>query len=243
MARINLLPWRAERRKQREREFFMQLGAAAAVAVLLVIGWSMWMGMRIDNQTDRNAYLQGQITQLKAENEQIKNLDKVRDRLLARKKIIEDLQANRSQMVHLFDELVKRTPESVRLTSMAQKGELLTLDGVAQSNAAVADYMRNLEASPWLGAADLKKTEKKAGDSRMPYEFGLVVKLGIPKSDASGMAPAGSQSVAAETVPSVPVATAGAARTTVPAPLRVAATTARKPAAGKLGVVKSGAQP
>ena len=226
MARINLLPWRAERRKLREREFFIQLGAAAAVAVGLVVVWAMWMGMRIDNQNDRNAYLQGQIAQLKAENEQIKNLDKVRDRLLARKKIIEDLQANRSQMVHLFDELVKRTPDSIRLTSMAQKGDLLTLDGLAQSNAAVADYMRNLEASPWLGAADLKKTEKRAGDSRMPYTFGLTVKMGMPKN---GEAPAGaSSSLAAMPVPAVP------------AP---AASVSAKPAASPAGLAKPGAQP
>ena len=226
MARINLLPWRAERRKLREREFFIQLGAAAAVALGLVVVWAMWMGMRIDNQNDRNAYLQGQIAQLKAENEQIKNLDKVRDRLLARKKIIEDLQANRSQMVHLFDELVKRTPDSIRLTSMAQKGDLLTLDGVAQSNAAVADYMRNLEASPWLGAADLKKTEKQAGDSRMPYAFGLTVKMGMPKN---GGAPAGaSSSLATMPVP------------TLPAPV---ASVSARPAASPAGMAKPGAQP
>ncbi|MCK9366113.1 MAG: PilN domain-containing protein [Metallibacterium scheffleri] len=238
MARINLLPWRAERRKQREREFFMQLGAAAAVALVLVIGWSMWMGMRIDNQTDRNAYLQGQITQLKAENEQIKNLDKVRDRLLARKKIIEDLQANRSQMVHLFDELVKRTPPSVRLTSMAQKGEQLTLEGVAQSNAAVADYMRNLEASPWLGAADLQKTEKKAGDSRMPYDFGLTVKLGMPKN--AGVA-AATSSLASLPIPVVPGAPAGADTAKSPAHAAISAPPAA--AASHAGSIKPGAQP
>ena len=239
MARINLLPWRAERRKQREREFFMQLGAAAAVALVLVIGWSMWMGMRIDNQTDRNAYLQGQITQLKAENEQIKNLDKVRDRLLARKKIIEDLQANRSQMVHLFDELVKRTPPSVRLTSMAQKGEQLTLEGVAQSNAAVADYMRNLEASPWLGAADLQKTEKKAGDSRMPYDFGLTVKLGMPKNAGAAAA---TSSLASLPIPVVPGAPAGAG--TARPPAHAAAISAPPAAAAShAGSIKPGAQP
>jgi type IV pilus assembly protein PilN len=238
MARINLLPWRAERRKQREREFFMQLGAAAAVALVLVIGWSMWMGMRIDNQTDRNAYLQGQITQLKAENEQIKNLDKVRDRLLARKKIIEDLQANRSQMVHLFDELVKRTPPSVRLTSMAQKGEQLTLDGVAQSNAAVADYMRNLEASPWLGAADLQKTEKKAGDSRMPYDFGLTVKLGMPKNAAAAEA---TSSLASLPIPVVPGAPASAG--TAKASTHAAVPAAPASVASHVGSAKPGAQP
>ena len=238
MARINLLPWRAERRKLREREFFIQLGVAAAVAIGLVVVWAMWMGMRIDNQNDRNAYLQGQIAQLKAENQQIKNLDKVRDRLLARKKIIEDLQANRSQMVHLFDELVKRTPASIRLTSMAQKGDLLTLNGVAQSNAAVADYMRNLEASPWLGAADLQKTEKQGSDSRMPYTFGIKVKMGMPKSDGT---PAGASSLAAMAVPAIP---SSASNSVAAKPVHPASATAGPVRAGSASQPsKPGAKP
>ncbi len=186
MARINLLPWRAERRKQREREFYMQLVAAAMAALVVVIGWSMWMGVRIDNQNERNAYMQSQIHQLDTKIAQIKNLDKVRQRLLARKKIIEQLQSSRAQMVHLFDELVKRTPPSIRLATMQQQGQSMTLDGVAQSNAAVATYMRNLETSPWMGAVDLSKTESVPGDSRMPYQFALTVKLGMPESNPVG---------------------------------------------------------
>ncbi len=188
MARINLLPWRAERRKQREREFYMQLVAAAMVALVVVIGWSMWMGIRIDNQNERNAYMQTQIHQLDTKIAQIKNLDKVRQRLLARKKIIEELQSSRAQMVHLFDELVKRTPPSIRLDTMQQQGQNMTLNGVAQSNAAVATYMRNLEMSPWMGSVDLRKTENIPGNSRMPYQFALTVKLGMPESNPAGVA-------------------------------------------------------
>ncbi|WP_243038951.1 PilN domain-containing protein [Dyella sedimenti] len=186
MAHINLLPWRAERRKQREREFFMQLGAAFVAALLVLFVWAFWMGQRIDNQNDRNAYLQGEIKQLDERLAKIKDLDKVRDRLLARKQIIEQLQANRSQMVHLFDELVKTIPASARLGSLKQVGDSMTLEGVAQSNASVAEYMRNIESSPWMGHADLRKTENTHGDTRMPYTFGLDVALSRPKSDESG---------------------------------------------------------
>ncbi|HEN47474.1 MAG TPA: fimbrial assembly protein [Mizugakiibacter sp.] len=182
MPRVNLLPWRIERRKQRERGFYMQLIAAAMVALVVVIGWSMWMGLRIDYQNERNAYMQTQIHQLDTKIAQIKNLDKVRQRLLARKKIIEKLQSSRAQMVHLFDELVKRTPPSIRLTTMQQQGQSMTLQGVAQSDAAVATYMRNLATSPWMGPVDLKKTENVSGESRMPYQFALTVKLGMPES-------------------------------------------------------------
>jgi type IV pilus assembly protein PilN len=186
MAHINLLPWRAERRKQREREFFMQLAAAFVAAVLVLIVWAFWMDQRIDNQNSRNAYLQGEIKQLDERIAKIKDLETVRSRLLARKQIIEQLQANRSQMVHLFDELVKTIPASARLGGLKQSGDSMTLEGVAQSNASVAEYMRNIEASPWMGHADLRKTENTHGDSRLPYSFGLDVALSRPKSDENG---------------------------------------------------------
>ena len=187
MARINLLPWRAERRKLREREFFMQLGAALVAAILVVLLWNFWMGLRIDNQNDRNSYLHAQIAQLDGRISKIKDLETVRQRLLSRKQVIEQLQADRSQMVHLFDELVKTIPPSVRLTALKQNGDSMTLHGVAQSNASVADYMRNIEASPWLGPVDLSKTENRHDSSRMPYSFELSVSLSKPKLDENGM--------------------------------------------------------
>jgi type IV pilus assembly protein PilN len=179
MARINLLPWRAERRKQREREFYMMLAATAASAVLVVFCASYWMGMRIDNQNERNVYLDQQIKLLDKDIETIKNLEKVRSQLLARKEIIEDLQSNRSQMVHLFDQLSRTIPEGTRLTSLKQSGDSLTLEGVAESSTRVATYMRSLENSPYLGKADLAKIESKEGspgvDPKMPYVFSLSV--------------------------------------------------------------------
>ncbi|MGB0135086.1 PilN domain-containing protein, partial [Dokdonella sp.] len=179
MARINLLPWRAERRKQREREFYMMLLATAVVAVFLFLCASWWMGQRIDNQGQRNTYLEKQIKQLDEQIETIKNLERVRSQLLARKEIIEDLQSNRSQMVHLFDQMSKTVPEGLRLTSLKQAGDKLTLEGVAESSTRVATYMRSLEASPQLGRADLAKIESREGeagvDPKMPYVFSLAV--------------------------------------------------------------------
>lgn len=201
MAHVNLLPWRAERRKQREREFYMQLAAAFVIAVLVLLLWIFWMNQRIDNQNDRNAYLQTEIKQLDVRIAKIKDLEKVREHLLARKKIIEQLQADRSQMVHLFDELVKTIPTSARLTALKQSGQSMTLDGVAQSNASVAEYMRNIESSPWMGHADLRKTENTHDATRMPYKFGLNVTLSRPKTDEVG----------ADMGPTVPAAGASSA--------------------------------
>ena len=212
MAHVNLLPHRAARRKQREREFYIQLGVSFAAAIVFLLLWGWWMGERIDNQSDRNTLLQNEITQVDVRIAKIKDLEKVRDHLLARKQIIEQLQADRSQMVHLFDELVKTIPSSGRLTGMKQDGQSMSLDGVAQSNASVAEYMRNIEASPWLGHTELRKTEKSVEATRMPYTFGLDVALSRPKpdqvDDSSAPASAGSAATPAKSA-SVP-ATGGA---------------------------------
>lgn len=196
MAHVNLLPWRAERRKLREREFFGQLGMAFVAGLGFVLLWALWMGARIDNQNDRNSILQGEIKQVDVKIAKIKDLEKVREHLLARKQIIEQLQSDRSKMVHLFDELVKTIPASARLTALKQAGDTMSLDGVAQSNASVADYMRNIEASPWMGRVDLRSTLNNHDTTRMPYSFGLTVKLSKPKTDDSGV-PAGSGTAAA----------------------------------------------
>jgi type IV pilus assembly protein PilN len=228
MAHVNLLPWRAERRKQREREFYMQLVSALVAGIGALLLWTFWMNQRVDNQNERNAYLQTEIKQLDVRIAKIKDLDRVRDHLLARKQIIEQLQADRSQMVHLFDELVKTIPSSVRLTAMQQNGQAMKLDGVAQSNASVAAYMRNIELSPWMGHADLRKTENSHDGTRMPYRFGLDVSLSRPKAGPADGSPApastalGAPAVAA----SAPAAAASAAPASAAPPPAPAAVTA-----------------
>jgi type IV pilus assembly protein PilN len=194
--------------------------------------WYLWMGARIDNQAERNSYLQGEIKLLDERIVKIKDLEKVRERLLARKQIIEQLQANRSQMVHLFDELVKTIPASARLTGLKQTGDSMSLDGVAQSNASVAEYMRNIEASRWMGHTDLSKTENTHDTSRMPYVFGLTVALSRPESDEGGNSPAGASSVASPRA--VPAALGNAAQRLAP-PAHPASVTAKPAPAGGNG--------
>ena len=216
MARINLLPWRTERRKQREREFYMQLGVAFVAAIVALMVWSFWMDARLNNQDQRNTYLQAEIKQLDERIAKIKDLEKVRSGLLQRKQIIEQLQANRSQMVHLFDEMVKTIPASARLSGMKQSGESLSLDGVSQSNSSVADYMRNIEASPWMGHVDLRKTENSHDGTRMPYKFGLDVKLHRPGDDNQDDASKPIVAPAAKPVDAATPAAAGAMPATAP---------------------------
>ena len=150
MARINLLPWRAERRKQRQRDFYGMLGVAAIGGVLLSLLIWFYYDRQVSGQGERNAFLQTEIAKVKEQNKEIDRLDRQKDRLLARKKVIEELQAKRSQMVHLFDALVRTIPDGVVLTSLKQEGDILTLEGRTQSNARVSAYMRNLESSGWM---------------------------------------------------------------------------------------------
>ncbi|MBS0383601.1 MAG: PilN domain-containing protein [Proteobacteria bacterium] len=230
MAKINLLPWRAERRERRKREFFTHLGLAAVAAIVLVLLWGFWVSLRISNQNDRNAYLKAQIQQLDAKITEIKNLQQVKDHLLARKRIVEKLQSSRSQMVHLFDQIVQTIPAGARLTGLKEQGDKLTLDGVAQSNDTVAKYMRSIEASPWMGPAQLVKTENVHSDTNTPYEFELVVTLGTPKTDAAGETPAAGSSSAAPAVAASTAAPSAGAQPVVAAASTSATSTPATPA-------------
>ncbi len=236
MAKINLLPWRAQVRKQREREFYIMLGGAFVAGLLAVLLWVYWMDMRIDNQDARNNYLTQQSKELDGKLEEIKKLEQTKSALLTRKQIIEQVQANRSQMVHLFDEMVKTIPDGARLNSMKQGGDTLTLEGFAQSNASVASYMRNLDNSPWLTHSDLQKTEAaKAGEKRDRFSFGLTVKLTDPDTKAKAKAEAEAKANGAPLPAAKPAGKPGATTeapkpaTPTPTPAAAAATAGSKP--------------
>lgn len=159
MARINLLPWREERRRERTRQFLLVLGVAAVAAVLAAFGGKLFMDNWLDYQQQRNAYLEQEIAAMDRKIREIERLEETRARLLARKEIIEQLQRSRSQMVHLFDELAQTIPDGVYLTSVRQSGSRLTLNGVAESSARVSAYMRNIESSEWLEKPELQVIE------------------------------------------------------------------------------------
>jgi type IV pilus assembly protein PilN len=219
MARINLLPWRAERRKQRQKEFGVMLGATAVGALVLAMGINMYFGAQVDGQTARNAYLEQQITEVDKQITEIAELNKTKSRLLARKEVIEKLQSSRSQMVHLFDSLVRTIPDGVVLTSIKQDDLALTLEGRSQSNARVSTYMRNLEGSGWMTDPQLSIIEAKGEDKGLPYEFRLQVKLADPNAprDTDGDGVADSAPVTATTLPAAPAPATAAPATAVPA--------------------------
>ncbi len=208
MARINLLPWRAERRRLRQKEFLAMLGASAVAAALISFAIVMFYNRQIDGQNERNAFVRDQITQVDSKIKEIEELDKKKAKLLARKEVIEQLQANRSQMVHLFDSLVRTIPDGVTLTAIKQEGDILTLSGRSQSNARVSTYMRNLESSGWMTNPDLNIIEAKGANPGLPYEFNLKVKLANPNAPKDGE---DGEAAPPATVPAAPAPAAGGA--------------------------------
>ena len=178
MAKINLLPWREERRQQLTKEYFIMLGVAAAIA-LAIVGAVYWIySQNIDFQIKRNNRIKNEIVKVEAQIKEIEGLEKKRDDLLARKKVIEELQANRTQMVHLFDELVKTIPNGVFLENIKQNSNTIYLEGYAQSHSRVSAYMRQIEASEWF-KTPVNVEYIKADDSYDKHErkFKLVVTL------------------------------------------------------------------
>lgn len=193
MARINLLPWRAERQKERKKQFLIMLAFSAVAGFAVWFGVDTYYDMQVSGQQERNAFLDGQIAEVKQKITEIEELEKKKSNLLSRKQVIEELQANRSQMVHLFDALVRTIPDGVILTGLNQEGDKLTLEGRSQSYARVSNYMDNLAASGWMTKPDLSVIQAQDDITGLPHTFKLTVTLSNPnaKSEDGSAAPAG----------------------------------------------------
>ena len=177
MSRINLLPHREERRK-RARQHFLVLGGGTAVIGVLIVGlMHTFYAAKIETQNDRNKFLRNEIVKLDKDIAEIKKLRDEIAALLARKQVIETLQADRAQTVHLLDELVRQTPEGVYLKSIQQKGLRVNLTGYAQSNARVSTLMRNIEGSTWLERPELIEVKAATVDKKRLSEFNMFLSL------------------------------------------------------------------
>lgn len=187
MARINLLPWREERRRQQRQEFFVAIALGTGLTAVIMLGVHLYMADRIEYQEQRNRFLTTQIAVLDRKIREIRDLEKKRDRLIAKMEIIQRLQFSRPEIVHLFDSMARTLPDGVYLTKVTQKGDKLAIDGVAQSNARVSAYMRNIEASSWLQKPKLKVIESKSQSrhERRGY-FSLEIQQEHPKTNGTG---------------------------------------------------------
>ncbi|HEY0962069.1 MAG TPA: PilN domain-containing protein [Pseudomonadales bacterium] len=157
MANINLLPWREKERERRKKAFFAMLGGAAALAGAILGAGHLYMQNEINNQNARNAYLQEQIAVLDNKIAEIRNLQDQKRALTERMAVIQDLQGRRPVIVRLFDELVRTLPEGVYYDRVTRTGDLISLEGVADSNNRVSTLMRYLEDSEWFAEPSLRQ--------------------------------------------------------------------------------------
>jgi len=148
--RLNLLPWREIRRQEQDRQILSaSIGAWLLMGLVVFYGWYYMNGL-IDHQGKRNDYLRAEITKLDRKIAEIEELKERKQALIARMQIIQQLQRDRTQIVHVFDDLVRKLPKGVYLTGLAKKNQRITLKGVAQSNARVSHLMNNLDSSDWF---------------------------------------------------------------------------------------------
>ena len=175
--RVNLLPHREERRKRARQHFIVLAGGTAVIGLLLVGAMHTFYQRQIDAQTDRNAFLKGEIAKLDQEIAEIDSLKSEIAALLARKQVIETLQRDRAQTVRLLDELVRQMPEGVYVKQIAQKGLRVDIVGYAQSNARVSTLMRNIDSSPWLERPVLVEVKASTVEKKRVAEFNMFLFL------------------------------------------------------------------
>ncbi|MEE4108666.1 MAG: PilN domain-containing protein [Halieaceae bacterium] len=183
MARINLLPWREARREELKRAFLTILGLVAVFAFVLLILADRVENARIDHQRARNTYLTQNIAELDKQVEEIRDLQRRRNQLIDRMRVIQELQGNRPIIVRVLDQLVRTVPDGVFYTSVAAVDQNLAIEGVAESNNRVSSLMRRLDASDWLKDPNLDAVRAAPAYGDQANTFELSVMVDLPQKD------------------------------------------------------------
>lgn len=183
MIRINLLPHRELARAARRRQFNILLGIAVVAGVLAVVIGHSLIAARQSAQEARNAFLEQEIARLDSQIGEIKKIREQTQALLERKQVVETLQSNRTEVVHLFDQMIRLLPDGLYLKSFKQDGRVITLTGYTQSSARVSTLMRNLESSPWFESAGLVEIKSVTVNNLRANEFVLTVQQIQQQSD------------------------------------------------------------
>ncbi|NNM52310.1 MAG: PilN domain-containing protein [Pseudomonadales bacterium] len=198
MAKINLLPHRQERRREQLSAFILVCIVVAGLAMFLVMAWNSEVGSQLDLQNQRNQYIDNETSKLDTDIKTIDDLQKRKNDLLKRMKVIQELQGRRPVIVRIFDEMVRVTPDGVYLTDFERQGDSFHIEGIAKANNDVSTLMRNIQASPWFKNASLKNvhalsdnTSTISDDSSHKSQFSMDFALQIP--DLVGVDKSGSQ--------------------------------------------------
>jgi len=186
MPRINLLPWREEDRKRRQREFLVAMAGSFVAGLLVVVVTILTFSQMISGQKERNQRLQAEIQLIEEKITAIDGLERQKERLIARMEIIEQLQHSRPEIVHLFDEMTRQLPDGVYLRGMKQTGTTVEVKGVAQSSTRVSALMRQVDASPWLTDPSVIRVETTEAGPARQAEFVVTLKQVQKNGDNMG---------------------------------------------------------
>ncbi|QFU77515.1 pilus assembly protein PilN [Halioglobus maricola] len=186
MAKINLLPWRDERRAELKRDFLVTLALVAMFGAGLLLLGDRIVNNQIDNQKARNGYLTQNIKELDKQVREIRQLQKRRNQLIDRMRVIQELQGTRPLIVRVLDQIVRTVPDGVFYTSLNAKGKKISISGVAESNNRVSSLMRRLDGSDWLTTPNLDKVNAAAKFGGQANRFNLTVRVQPPKTDNEG---------------------------------------------------------
>ncbi len=181
--KINLLPWRAELREQKKKEFLAVLGASAVVGLLVFAVWYLALVGLVDHQKQRNDKIQSEISSLDKKVNEIEDLKKQRADMLDRIKVIQSLQGNRPLIVHIFDELVNRLPDGVFFSRVERKGDQILISGTAESNNRVSTLMRDLNNSEWLQNSVLTKVQANPSFGEQGTDFDISIDVVLPDAN------------------------------------------------------------
>ncbi len=160
MANINLLPWREWERERKQKEFVAQVAVVLVIGAVLVFGGGQYLDAEIEGQKGRNAYIEGKIKVLDERISEISTLRQQREDLLARMRVIQELQGNRPVIVRVFDEIVRKLSKGVHFNSLKMQGNVLSFAGVAESNNRISTLMRNLNGSAWFTKPNRKSIQE-----------------------------------------------------------------------------------
>ncbi len=181
MARINLLPWREQRRKQQQQDFIVGIVASVVATCIILLGVYLYIEGMKEYQDRRNQRLQSEISIVNKKVQEIKTIEEKKAKLLTKIEVIQKLQESRPQAVHLFDELAVTIPDGVFLTGFTQKGKALSFSGKAQSNARISAYMRSIDKSDWMNTPKLKVIQGR-GDAKEDFNrFSMTAGYGKKK--------------------------------------------------------------
>jgi type IV pilus assembly protein PilN len=177
MIRINLLPHRLEKRVQRKRQMAVGAGIAAGVGLMIGLLGHTYFSGRVDTQRTRNAFLSEETKKLDEQIEKIKSIKEQTADLMARKQVVEGLQTNRAESVHLMDQLVRQLPEGMWIKSVKQTGQIVNVIGYAQTNGRISTLMRNFDGSEWLEKPELVEIKAVTQNNNLISEFSMNVRI------------------------------------------------------------------